>query len=438
VFERLLIANRGEIATRIARTCRRMGIRAIGLYSDDDRENPHLELMDDAVHLPGSTPQLTYLNQEAVLAAAKSTGCAALHPGYGFLSEHPEFVQRCEAAGLTFIGPSSHHIALMGEKRRARDAFKSAGFPLVPRYDIEDGRLPEDASYPVMVKAAAGGGGIGMTLVTGPEEVERALKRVSQAGERFFGSGELYAERYLAGARHVEIQVAGDGSRAVHLGERDCSWQRRYQKVIEESPAPNLPSGLAAALATHAAEAVGRLGYENVGTVECLVLGDEYFFLEMNTRIQVEHGVTELVQGVDLVLWQLQIAAGGGIPGDASGDGPNGHAIEVRIYAEDPRTFLPSPGTLTEVVFPRSEGIRVDTAVRSGTRLSPHYDPMIAKLIVHGPDRPAAIARLREALLATRLEGVKTNVPFLSAAIESPEFVSGVYDTRSLGRLALA
>jgi acetyl-CoA carboxylase biotin carboxylase subunit len=259
---------------------------------------------------------------------------------------------------------------------------------------------------------------------------------VSQAGERFFGSGEVYAERYLSGARHVEIQVAGDGTRAVHLGERDCSWQRRYQKVIEESPAPGLPAVLAERLAEHAAEAVRRLGYENVGTVECLVVEDEYFFLEMNTRIQVEHAVTEMVRGIDLVRWQLLIAAGEGVPDEEVRE-PNGNAIEFRVYAEDPRTFIPSPGTLSEVTLPMGEGIRVETAVRAGTVLSRHYDPLIAKLLVHGPDRPAALARGREALAAASIEGVKTNLPPLRAAADSPEFASGAYNTQSLGSVRL-
>jgi acetyl-CoA carboxylase biotin carboxylase subunit len=412
-------------------------VEAIGVYSDVDEGSPALELMHDAVHLPGAAPQETYVNQELVLGAAVKTGAEALHPGYGFLSEHTEFVEKCEEAGIRFIGPSSHHIALMGEKRKARDTFEAAGFPVVPRYHVDESGLEARAVYPVMVKAAAGGGGIGMTLVHGPEEVERALKRVSQAGARFFGSDAVYAERYLAGARHVEIQVAGDGAgHAVQLGERDCSWQRRYQKVIEESPAPNLAPGLAARMAEHAAGTVAKLGYENVGTVECLVLDDEYFFLEMNTRIQVEHAVTEMVRGVDLVRWQLLIASGEGIPAEGGHDA-SGHAIEFRVYAEDPRTFIPSPGTLESVSFPAGNGIRVDTAVRTGSVLSPFYDPMIAKIVAHGANRVDAIERARAALRATVLEGVKTNLPFLIAAVDSTPFVSGVYDTGSLGTVRL-
>jgi acetyl-CoA carboxylase biotin carboxylase subunit len=434
-FARVLIANRGEIAARVASSCHKMGIETVGLYSDDDRESPYLEGMGQTVHLPGSTARDTYLNQDAVLAAAQATGAQAIHPGYGFLAENESFIQRCANEGLVFIGPSYRHVALMGEKRQAREAFAAAGFPVVPRYHLSEAGIEESAVYPVIVKAASGGGGIGMTLVKSAAEIERAVKRVSAAGEKYFGSGEVYAERYLEGARHIEVQVVGDGTNAIHLGERDCSWQRRYQKVVEESPAPNLAADLRERITSEAARAVRELGYENVGTVECLVVGGEFFFLEMNTRIQVEHGVTEMVRGVDLVEWQLRVAAGEKLPAAGIGSEPSGHAIEFRLYAEDPETFYPSPGTLTAVAFPSGPGIRVDTAVRAGTVLSMQYDPMIAKIIVHGPTRDEAIARARVVLDATVVAGVKNNLPFLRKIAASAQFASGVYSTGTLAEL---
>jgi acetyl-CoA carboxylase biotin carboxylase subunit len=434
LFDKVLIANRGEIAMRVARTCARLGVKAVGLYSDDDAHARHLEMVTEAVHLPGSTPAETYLDRERVLEAARSTGCQAVHPGYGFLAEHAGFARRCEESGLVFIGPSSHHIELMGEKRQARDAFERMGFPVLPHFAVEDGHLPEAAHYPIILKASAGGGGIGMTLVHEERELERAIKRVRSAGARYFGSEAIYAERYLPGARHVEVQVAGDGAGAVQLGERDCSWQRRYQKLVEESPAPGLDPAFTRRLAETAAQAAGKLGYENVGTVECLVAGGEFFFLEMNTRIQVEHAVTEEVYGIDLVEWQLRIASGGGVP-STEGLSPSGHAIELRIYAEDPVTGLPSPGTITECELPAGPGIRVDTAATAGTVLPVHFDPLIAKLIVHAPARESAIARAAEALAATHILGVKVNVPLLQRIVASDAFRSGDYTTHSLADL---
>ncbi|OAI43721.1 hypothetical protein AYO38_10430 [bacterium SCGC AG-212-C10] len=437
-IKRILIANRGEIAIRVARTCKAMGIEPVGIYSDDDAAGLHVEQMAQAVHLPGSTPADTYLNQDAVFAAAQSMGADAVHPGYGFLSENASFIRRCEEKGIIFIGPTAEHVELMGEKRQAREAFESTGFPVVPRYYLVDGALPEDTVYPVIIKAAAGGGGIGMTLVNSAAEVDRAVKRVSQAGEKYFGSGEVYAERYLDGARHVEVQIVSDGKHTLHLGERDCSWQRRYQKVVEESPAPGLPAGLAKELADRAAAAVQQLGYISVGTVECLVKGDEYFFLEMNTRIQVEHAVTEMVTGADLVRAQIMLADGAPVESLDLGGPAQGHAIEFRIYAEDPKSFLPSPGTIASIDVPSGEGIRLDTAARNGTVLSMYYDPLIAKLIVHGTDRPAAIALARTALDAFKVEGVKCNVEALRKIVDAPAFVSGDYHTGSLTALMKA
>ncbi|MFN0145164.1 MAG: acetyl/propionyl/methylcrotonyl-CoA carboxylase subunit alpha [Dehalococcoidia bacterium] len=434
-LKRILVANRGEIAIRVARTCRAMGVEAVGLYSDDDAQSLHLDHMVRSVHLPGSTPADTYLNQALVLAAAQSMGADAVHPGYGFLSENASFIRRCEQLGLIFIGPTAEHVELMGEKRQAREAFESTGFPVVPHHHLVDGALPEDTVYPVIIKAVAGGGGIGMTLVNSAAEVERAVKRVSSAGEKYFGSGELYAERYLDGARHVEVQILSDGKHTVHLGERDCSWQRRYQKVVEESPAPGLPPGLARELADRAAAAVHQLGYTSVGTVECLVKGDEYFFLEMNTRIQVEHAVTEMVTGADLVRAQILLADGAPVESLDLGAPANGHAIEFRIYAEDPRTFLPSPGTISSISLPSGAGIRCDTGARNGTVLSMYHDPLIAKLIVHGADRPAAIDLARRALAEVRIDGVKCNVEALRKIVEAPAFLDGAYHTGSLAAL---
>ncbi|MEE9278391.1 MAG: biotin carboxylase N-terminal domain-containing protein, partial [Dehalococcoidia bacterium] len=397
MFDRVCIANRGEIAVRIARTCRAMGIATHALYSDADANALHVRVADSAARIGPPPVAESYLNIDAVIDAALAAGCDAIHPGYGLLSENPDFARACEQRGLTFVGPAPEHIALMGHKNQARTTMADFGMPIIPgtRGDLPDADLTglaAEVGFPLIVKASRGGGGIGMAVVTAPERLQRALKRARSSSARAFGSTELYLERQIVGAHHVEVQILADAHGTVrHLGERECSIQRRHQKVIEETPAPGVAASLRHDLLEHAVTAMERLGYRNAGTVECLVTPDsDFYFLEMNTRLQVEHPVTELVTGLDLVEWQLRLASGERLhlPPDAAL--PNGHAIEARIYAEDPETLLPAPGTVTHARFPAGEGIRVDAAIESGDDVPHYYDPLIAKLIAWAPDRAQA------------------------------------------------
>ena len=436
-FQRVLVANRGEIAVRIMRTCQRLGIATHAVYSDADANALHVRTADGATHLGPAPVAQSYLNIEAVLDAAQAAGCDAVHPGYGLLSENPNFSRACEARGLTFVGPSGDHIDLMGHKNQARAAMEAQAFPLIPgtKGNLSDDDLEGSAAqvgYPLIVKASRGGGGIGMAIITGPDELARAVKRARSQAGRAFGSDDLYFERQVIGARHIEIQILADNHGVVrHLGERDCSVQRRHQKVIEESPGPAVNPQLRERLTSRAVQAIQGLGYRNAGTVECLVapIGD-FYFLEMNTRLQVEHPITEMVTGLDLVEWQLRIAAGEPLDLPAGIATPNGHAIEARIYAEDPETLLPSPGKIEHLRFPEGEGIRVDTGIESGDEVTPYYDPMIAKLIVHAADRPAALARLSDALAGVEIQGIKHNTPYLQRLIADPSFRAGDYNVR--------
>ena len=436
-FHRLLVANRGEIAVRVMRTCRRLGVATHAVYSDADARALHVRSADGATRLGPAPVAQSYLNIDAVLDAAEAAGCDAVHPGYGLLSENPDFSRACAARGITFVGPSGDHIDLMGHKNQARAAMGERGFPLIPgtKGNLSDDDLEGTAAqvgYPLIVKASRGGGGIGMAIVSGPGELARAVKRARSLAGRAFGSDDLYFERQVLGARHIEVQILADHHGAVrHLGERDCSVQRRHQKVIEESPGPAVTPDLRARLTGRAVEAIQALGYHNAGTVECLAEphGD-FYFLEMNTRLQVEHPVTEMVTGLDLVEWQLRIAAGEPLDLPADAADPNGHAIEVRIYAENPDTLLPSPGTITHLRFPEGDGVRVDTGIESGDEVTPYYDPMIAKLIVHAADRPAALARLDDALAGVEIEGIKHNTPYLQRLVADPDFRAGNYDVR--------
>jgi urea carboxylase len=439
----VLVANRGEIACRIIRTLRRMGIGAVAVHSDADAGAPHVR-MADAAHRLGPAPAAeSYLRADLLIAAARAHGADAVHPGYGFLSEDADFAEAVEDAGLVFCGPTPAQIRVFGRKDSARDLARAAGVPLLPGSGVlagADEALREAAAigYPVMVKSTTGGGGIGMSVCTGPEQLADALARVARVGEASFGGGGAFVERHVARARHVEVQILGDGrGRVVALGDRDCSLQRRHQKVLEEAPAPGLDDGLRARLHADAVRLAEQVAYRSAGTVEFLLDADtgEAFFLEVNTRLQVEHAVTEEVLGIDLVEEMIRIASGGRDLGAVAAAVPRGHAIEARVYAEDPaRGHRPSSGLLTRVRFP--EGVRVDGWVEDGTQVTPHYDPLLAKLVVHGGDRADALARMAAALAATELHGLETNLGLLAAATASGPFAEGRPTTAALGALS--
>jgi acetyl-CoA carboxylase biotin carboxylase subunit len=444
VLESVLVANRGEIARRVIRTARRMGIRAIAVYSDADADLPYVSEADQAVHIGPAQPARSYLDAAALLAAAAKTGAAAVHPGYGFLAENADFAARVIAAGLTWVGPSPEAIEQMGDKIRARNLMEKAGVPVAPgtREPVTDVATAvleaERVGYPVMVKAAAGGGGIGMGAAADEAGLRAAFETARSRAERFFGSPEILLERFVAHARHVEVQILGlaDG-RVLALGERDCSVQRRHQKVAEETPSPGVSAALRERMLAAAVQAGKAVGYRGAGTVECLVDTDagSFVFLEMNTRLQVEHPVTELVTGIDLVEQQFLIASGEPPSFDPASVTPEGHAIELRVYAEDPVRFLPGPGTITEWEEPAGAGVRVDAGYRAGNTVTPFYDPLLAKLCVHGADREQALDRARAAVAAFRITGPKTNLAFHADLLTSTEFVAGDYDTSLVSKL---
>jgi urea carboxylase len=443
MFDSVLIANRGEIACRVSRTLRAMGIRSIAVYSEADRHSRHVLEADRAVCIGPPPAKDSYLNAGAVLDAARITGAAAIHPGYGFLSENADFAEAAEARGIAFIGPTPEQLRAFGLKHTARELAEKAGLPLLPGSGLLDGveHAVSEArriGFPVMLKSSAGGGGIGMQLAHDESSLRQAFESVKRLCQNNFGDASVYVERFVVRARHLEVQLFGDGrGHVIDLGERDCSAQRRNQKVIEETPAPALDEGVRRALRSAAVTLGASVGYRSAGTVEFVYDADrlEFYFLEVNTRLQVEHGVTEAVTGIDLVEWMVKTAAGE--PPDLSKApvGPGGHAIEVRVYAEDPaREFKPSAGLLTEVVFP--EDTRVDGWVEVGTEISPYYDPLLAKLIVHGADREQALERLRTALMATRIGGVETNLEYLSRLTQDPVLAAGELTTQSLRRFA--
>jgi acetyl-CoA carboxylase biotin carboxylase subunit len=441
-FDSVLVANRGEIARRIIRTVRALGLRAVAVYSEADAQARHVQEADEAVAIGGPKPADSYLNVEAVLRAAETTGAQAVHPGYGFLAERADFAQAVADHGLVWIGPDPASIAAFGDKVNARNLMASAGMP-VPRGTAEPVHDVEQAvaeakviSYPVMVKASAGGGGIGMRVAADEEQLRSAFEATRGQAERFFGEPAILLEQYLPGARHVEVQILGlaDG-RVVALGERDCSVQRRYQKVVEETPAPGVDEALRTRMLTAAVSAAERIGYRNAGTVECLVAGGDFTFLEMNTRLQVEHPVTELVTGVDLVAAQLRVAAGQPPGFDPDALTSRGHAVELRVYAEDPRRFLPSPGAIRVWREPEGEGIRVDAGYGEGDTVTLHYDPLLAKLCAWGADRPEALDRAARAVDAFAIQGPNTNLPFLAEVLADPAFRDGRYDTDLVARL---
>jgi acetyl-CoA carboxylase biotin carboxylase subunit len=448
VFDSVLIANRGEIARRIVRTARRMGVKAIAVYSDADSELPYVREADEAVYIGASAPAQSYLDSVLLLDVARKTGAAAIHPGYGFLAESPGFATAVIAAGVTWIGPAPDAIEQMGDKIRARNLMVAAGVPVAPGSSAPvadaDAAVAEASriGYPVMVKAAAGGGGIGMSAAADKGALRSAFDTARSRAERFFGSPDILLERYLPRARHVEVQIIGlaDG-RVLALGERDCSVQRRHQKVAEETPSPGVSPALRSRMLAAAVRAGEAVGYRGAGTVECLVDVEtgSFVFLEMNTRLQVEHPVTELVTGIDLVEQQFLVAAGEPVSFDA--DSPvaaTGHAIELRVYAEDPKRFLPSPGAITAWSEPSGPGVRVDAGYAAGTTVTPFYDPLLAKLCVHGATREQALDRARGAVAAFRVEGPKTNLPFHAELLNYPSFVSGDYDTALVSRMRQA
>ncbi|MBO6602922.1 MAG: acetyl/propionyl/methylcrotonyl-CoA carboxylase subunit alpha [Roseicyclus sp.] len=445
MFSKILIANRGEIACRVIDTARAMGVRTVAVYSDADARARHVAMADEAVHIGGPAPKDSYLRGEAIIEAARATGAQAIHPGYGFLSENPDFVEAVEAAGLVFIGPSADAIRAMGLKDAAKTLMSEAGVPVVPGYHGEN-QDPEHLSgaadaigYPVLIKAVAGGGGKGMRKVDAPSGFMEALESAKGEAATAFGNDAVLIEKFVEKPRHIEVQVFGDGTRAVHLFERDCSLQRRHQKVIEEAPAPGMTEEMRNEMGMAAVRAAEAIGYAGAGTVEFIVDGsdglrpDRFWFMEMNTRLQVEHPVTEAITGVDLVEWQLRVAAGEGLPMAQQDLAIDGHAFEARLYAEDvPKGFLPATGTLAHLVFPATA--RADTGVRPGDTISPWYDPMIAKLIVHGPTRAVALARLEQALAGTQVAGSVTNLAFLRKLARHPGFGAGDVDTGLIGR----
>ena len=438
MLQSVLVANRGEIARRVIRGCRALGVRSIAVYSEADAGWPHVTDADEAVAIGPAPARQSYLDIDRILDAARRTGAEAIHPGYGFLSENWRFAQACEAAGLIFVGPSWRVIQQMGDKIEARRLMAAAGVPVVPGSDgpvdsVDAAReIAALAGYPVMLKASAGGGGIGMVKVADEAGLPAAFASAQRRAQAAFGSGGLFLERYVERARHVEVQVFGDaGGQVVHLHERECSIQRRHQKLIEESPAPNLPAALKARLTEAAVAGARSVGYVNAGTMEFIVVGDELYFLEMNTRLQVEHPVTEEVTGLDLVQAQLRVAAGEPLPWTQAQIPQRGSSIECRIYAEDPaKGFMPSPGRLTRLVLPQGPGVRLECGVAEGVEVSVHYDPLLAKLITAGRDRDEAIARMSAALDAFVVEGVKTAIPFHQRVMQSDLFRSGAVHTQ--------
>ncbi|GII34562.1 acetyl-CoA carboxylase biotin carboxylase subunit [Planotetraspora mira] len=449
MFDSVLVANRGEIARRIIRTVQRMGLRAIAVHSEADADLPFVTEADDAVLLGPAAPAQSYLDVDKVIAAARATGAQAVHPGYGFLAENASFARAVTEAGLVWIGPAPEAIERMGDKINARNMMESAGVPVAAgtREPVgaltEAVRAAERIGYPVMVKTAGGGGGIGMGVAHDEESLGKAFEQASRAAARFGGAQDgtsraILLERYIERARHVEIQILGlaDGT-VVALGERDCSVQRRHQKVVEESPSPGITADLRERMLAAAVRAGEAVGYRGAGTVECLVDADaqDFVFLEMNTRLQVEHPVTELVTGLDLVEHQIRIAAGEVYALEAR---PGGHAIEFRVYAEDPKRFFPGPGKIDVWEEPSGEGVRVDSGYVAGNTVTPFYDPLMAKLCVHGATRDEAVARARTAVAAFKVEGPKNNLPFCAELLDDPEFVSGDYDTGLVSRMRKA
>jgi acetyl-CoA carboxylase biotin carboxylase subunit len=435
MFDKVLIANRGEIALRIHRACQEMGIRTVAVHSTADNDAMHVRLANEAVCIGPPAAKDSYLNKAAILSAATITGADAIHPGYGFLSENADFAQMVEEHGFVFIGPTADHIRMMGDKITAKQAAKSAGLPCVPgsagAVDSEEVALAtaQSIGYPVLIKATAGGGGKGMKVARSAAELKEAWKLARNEAKAAFGNSDVYMEKYLGRPRHIEMQILADNYGAVvHLGERDCSLQRRHQKVLEEAPSPALNAEQRQKIGDIACAAVSRLGYRNAGTLEFLFEDGEFYFIEMNTRLQVEHPITEAVTGIDLVREQIRIAAGAPLGYTQADIRFQGHAIECRVNAEDPQTFAPSPGKIAGYHAPGGLGVRVDSGLYAGYRIPPHYDSMIAKLIVSGNSRNEALMRLRRALGEYVIDGIKTTLPLHNRLVQDADFVNGDYD----------
>jgi acetyl-CoA carboxylase biotin carboxylase subunit len=444
MFRKILVANRGEIAVRIIRAARVLDIPTVAVFSTADREALHVRMADERVCIGPPSPEESYLNIPAVIGAAMTLRADAIHPGYGFLSENGDFAEACQSSGITFIGPRVRAIRLMGDKPRARKLMARAEIPVLPgslgavRGVDEAKKVALDVGYPVLVKAAAGGGGRGLRIARNDAELVRVFQVAQAEGEASFGSGEVYVEKYLERARHIEFQIVADQHKnVIHLGERDCSIQRRYQKILEETPSTALDDELRAQMGRVAVRAAQVVGYNNVGTIEFLLGPDRHFyFIEMNTRLQVEHPVTEVTTGVDIVQQSLRSAAGEPLDLAPEDVEPHGHAIECRINAEDAETQLPSPGTVTAWVPPGGFGIRVDTHLHAGCAIPIYYDSLIAKVIAHGRDRDEAIARMRAALAECIIEGVKTNIPLHLKILDHPDYRSGATHTKFLEQLS--
>ena len=433
MFKKILIANRGEIALRIQRACRELGVKAVVVYSEADRDAKYVRLADEAVCIGPAPSNLSYLNMPAIISAAEVTDAEAIHPGYGFLSENADFAERVEKSGFKFIGPTPESIRLMGDKVSAKQAMIRAGVPCVPG---SDGALPDDPAaikriakgigYPVIIKAAGGGGGRGMRVVHTEAALLHAVQTTKAEAGAAFGNPEVYMEKFLQNPRHIEIQVLADQHKnAVYLGERDCSMQRRHQKVVEEAPAPGIPRRLIEKIGDRCATACKKIGYRGAGTFEFLFENGEFYFIEMNTRVQVEHPVTEWITGIDIVRTQIMVAAGEKLPFSQRQIQLNGHAIECRINAEDPYKFIPSPGRITTWHAPGGPGVRVDSHVYTNYFVPPNYDSMIGKIIVHGDTREQALARMRTALAETVVEGIQTNIPLHREIMVDASFVTG-------------
>ncbi|MCC1480170.1 acetyl-CoA carboxylase biotin carboxylase subunit [Roseibaca sp. Y0-43] len=445
MFKKILIANRGEIALRVIRACREMGIASVAVHSTADANAMHVRMADEAICIGPPSSAQSYLSVPSIISACEISGAEAIHPGYGFLSENADFVQVVEDHGIAFIGPSAEHIRLMGDKITAKDTMLKLGVPCVPGSDGGVGHLQtaqavaESIGYPVIIKATAGGGGRGMKLARSASELETAFRTARAEAKAAFGNDEVYIEKYLGQPRHIEVQVFGDGrGNAVHLGERDCSLQRRHQKVLEEAPGPSIDAETRARIGETCAKAVADIGYRGAGTIEFLYENGEFFFIEMNTRLQVEHPVTEAIFGVDLVREQIRVAAGEPLSFSQDELQVNGHAIEVRINAEKLPNFTPCPGKVNTYHAPGGLGVRMDSALYSGYSIPPYYDSLIAKLIVHGRDRPEALARLHRALGELIIDGVDTSVPLFRALLQEPDVLTGDYNIHWLEKFLAA
>jgi acetyl-CoA carboxylase biotin carboxylase subunit len=444
MIQKILIANRGEIALRVIRACRELGIKTLAVYSEADVQSLHVQLADEAICIGGPKSSDSYLRADRIISAAEIADVDAIHPGYGFLSENAKFAEQCESCNIKFIGPKSKSIRMMGDKAVAKETVRKAGVPIVPGSDgpveseADAVKVARKIGYPVIIKAVAGGGGRGMRIAHNDVSFAKEYHVARNEAEKAFGNGSVYIEKYIQNPRHIEFQILADShGKVLHLGERDCSVQRRHQKVAEESPSPGVGPDLRARMLAAAVRAGEAVGYRGAGTVECLVdaAAQDFVFLEMNTRLQVEHPVTEMVTGVDLVEAQLRVACGEAPGFDPAAVTVTGHAIELRVYAEDPVRFMPGPGLVTAWQEPSGPGVRVDSGYRAGDTVTPYYDPLLAKLVVHGADRAQALERARTAVAGFTVAGPKCNLPFFPELLADPEFVAGTYDTGIVERM---